>query len=239
MAEEKIETNRNYEEIDRPYDSSLSRSEYAPDNGNLETHPVKSDGGMGDIWIKNYIRSENWKPKSVGFYINGLTGYAEFSNVFVTGNINAVTGSIGGFEIGSDYIRDSIDSFGLASTVAIGDDVRFWAGETFKNRATAIFRIHESGAMVASSATITGEVNATSGTFSGAITVTGSITGGLIRTSAGSNRVELNGTDNALYLYSGNVKRIAINSIGMKVYNGSGDQTGQIYSVSLVANEIT
>lgn len=66
----------------------------------------------------------------------------------ILGAITADSGSIGGFDIGSDYIRDVANSFGLASTVSGGDDVRFWAGDTFANRATAPLRILESGVMV-------------------------------------------------------------------------------------------
>src|SRR3990167_8876309 len=35
----------------------------------------------------------------------------------ISGTITATTGAIGGFDIGSDYIRDTANSFGLASTV--------------------------------------------------------------------------------------------------------------------------
>lgn len=128
------ETNQNYETIDRPYDSFLEREETlrvgqsnsssaqkvvekppvnavstasspsSGSNGNVETQPVKSDGSFGDVWIKNFIRSENWKPKKVGFYIDGLTGYAEFCNVYVSGNIQALTGLIGGWTIGASTI---------------------------------------------------------------------------------------------------------------------------------------
>ena len=54
-----------------------------------------------------------------------------------------------GFTIGADYIKDNGDSFGLASTVSGSDDVRFWAGDTFANRATADFRVYESGTVYA------------------------------------------------------------------------------------------
>lgn len=64
-----------------------------------------------------------------------------------SGSITASSGAIGGFDIGTDYVRDVANSFGLASTVTAGDDVRFWAGSTFANRATASFRITESGLM--------------------------------------------------------------------------------------------
>ena len=174
----------NYEKINQPYNSLLQRVPetssqstpravgepnstnytqeydggfgYSGENGNVQQMPVRDDGGIGDLWIKTFIKSVNWKPKKVGFYIDGGTGYAEFTNVFVSGNIEALTGSIGGFEIGSDYVRDEADSFGLSSTVTVGDDVRFWAGSTFDNRATAPFRVLESGIIVAESGTVGG-----------------------------------------------------------------------------------
>lgn len=69
---------------------------------------------------------------------------------------NNATSSIGGFQIGADYIRDVANSFGLASTVTGGDDVRFWAGATFANRATAPARITEAGVATFSSGTVGG-----------------------------------------------------------------------------------
>ena len=69
---------------------------------------------------------------------------------------NNATSSIGGFQIGADYIRDVANSFGLASTVTGGDDVRFWAGATFANRSTAPARITEAGVATFSSGTVGG-----------------------------------------------------------------------------------
>uniref|UniRef100_A0A6M3XH95 Uncharacterized protein n=1 Tax=viral metagenome TaxID=1070528 RepID=A0A6M3XH95_9ZZZZ len=85
------------------------------------------------------------------FSIDAATGSATFA-----GTLSAPTGTIGGFTIGADYIKDAADSFGLASTVSGGDDVRFWAGDTFANRATAPFRITEAGTIVATSAVVNG-----------------------------------------------------------------------------------
>ena len=70
------------------------------------------------------------------------------SMLSITGSISATTGTIGGFNIGADYIRDTINSSGIASTITGGDDVRFWAGATFANRATAPFRVTEGGTVV-------------------------------------------------------------------------------------------
>lgn len=126
MAEE---TNRNYEEIYRPYDSYLQRSVTVDessdttqseadttdstttnaggtsgDNGSVESQPVKSSGAMGDLWITNVIRSTNWKPKKVGFYIDGQTGYAEFSDVYVGGTITADIAIIGGWTVNASSL---------------------------------------------------------------------------------------------------------------------------------------
>lgn len=83
-------------------------------------------------------------------------GVLTATGAVITGTLTATTGAIGGFDIGADYIRDAANSMGLASTVTGGDDVRFWAGDTFANRATADFRVTEAGAVTASSMTITG-----------------------------------------------------------------------------------
>lgn len=119
-----------YENIDQPYNSSLDRSVSNPtpaNNGNVMTQPVKSDGDSGDVWINNFIRSVNWQPKNVGFYINGQTGYAEFSNVFVSGNIQALTGTIGGFTINATNL--SVTSGGNTVTISSGTNA-FIAGPT-------------------------------------------------------------------------------------------------------------
>jgi hypothetical protein len=93
------------------------------DNGSVETQPVKSDGGMADLWINNMIRSTNWKPKKVGFYIDGQTGYAEFTNVYVSGNIQALTGLIGGWTIGPDSLYGTTTGIiKTGATVGIGSN---------------------------------------------------------------------------------------------------------------------
>lgn len=89
--------------------------------------------------------------------------YWNGSTLVINGSITATTGAIGGFNIGSDYIRDAANSFGLASTVTGGNDVRFWAGDTFANRATAPLRLYEDGSIIGTNATFTGALFATSG----------------------------------------------------------------------------
>src|SRR3990167_6972156 len=73
----------------------------------------------------------------VKLYIGNTTSYFNWTgtDVVIAGSITATSGTIGGFNVGSDYIRDVADSFGLASTVTGSDDIRFWAGPTFALRA--------------------------------------------------------------------------------------------------------
>lgn len=99
----------------------------AADNGNVQTMAVNSDGGMGDVWINNFIRSSNWKPKAVGFYIDGLTGHAEFSDVYVVGTIVAASGTIGGFTIGPTNLSASA---GGNTTILSSGSTAFSAGPT-------------------------------------------------------------------------------------------------------------
>jgi hypothetical protein len=128
--------------------------------GSVETMPVKSDGALSDIWIKNFIRSENWKPKTVGFYIDGGTGYAEFTNVFVSGEIKALTGLIGGFTIGA---TDLSATDGVNTTILSSGPVAFTAGPTGAPTVT----ITQSGYFTATRANITGSITAQSGAIGG------------------------------------------------------------------------
>lgn len=96
------------------------------------------------------------------FSVN-LAGDLIATSATISGSITATTGAIGGFNIGADYIRDVANSFGLASTVTGGNDVRIFVGDTFANRATAPLRIYENGDIVGTQATFTGTLNATGG----------------------------------------------------------------------------
>jgi hypothetical protein len=144
-------------------------------NGSNQVQSVKSDGAIGDVWIRNYIRSENWKPSTQGFAIDGQTGYAEFHNVKVIGNITAVTGSIGGFFIGA---TDLISTLNGNTTKISSGPIAFSAGPTGAPTITI---------------TQAGAINASSGVIGGFTITSTELYGGIIKTSdtvsAGSNGV--------------------------------------------------
>lgn len=106
-----------------------------------------------------WLGAEKWSDAPFRVAPDG-TFYATAGNI--TGTIVATVGTIGGFDIGADYVRDVANSMGLASTVTGGDDVRFWAGDTYANRATAPFRVTEAGVVTGSNVNITGGSVATS-----------------------------------------------------------------------------
>lgn len=74
---------------------------------------------------------------------------------------------VGAFEIGADYVRDAANTFGLASTVTGGNDLRVWAGDSFANRASAPLQMYEDGFIFAK------DIVLAKGNLSGASGVTG------------------------------------------------------------------
>lgn len=63
---------------------------------------------LGNVANENYLKWDNSAGKLI-----------------VRGDLEVDLATIGGFDIGEDYIRDTTNSFGLASTITAGDDIRF------------------------------------------------------------------------------------------------------------------
>lgn len=87
-----------------------------------------------------------------------------------------------------------------------GSLVRIFAGSTYENRASAPFRVTESGEMYATKAHIQGEVIATSGSFSGELKgATGTFTGSLTAGDANGERIIIDSGAKSIGLISGNL----------------------------------
>lgn len=83
--------------------------------------------------------------------------------------------------------------------------VRIFSGSTYENRASAPFRVTESGEMYATKAHIQGEVVATSGSFSGELKgATGTFTGSLAAGDANGERIIIDSGAKLIGLISGN-----------------------------------
>lgn len=125
---------------------------------------LTSSGG-NSIVSQGNLQSGNYSANS-GYQFTP-NGDAILNNAFIRGKITATAGGvIGGFDIGADFIRDTGNSFGLSSAITTWDDIRFWAGATLANFASAPLRVTEAWAIYASSADVTGKITATSGAIS-------------------------------------------------------------------------
>lgn len=109
---------QDYTKISPAYDSFMTRGDQPSVGAGIEgvgvstqnenpDAPVRDGGSIKDMWIQNFIRSQHWKPKSSGFYLDGETGYAEFSKGFISGDFT-VAGNliIGGLSITIDNTKN-------------------------------------------------------------------------------------------------------------------------------------
>lgn len=139
----------------------------------LYDYNVTTYGAAFGVPTGAWLKVDPTNGVRIGFNGTTYTQIDASGNASFSGAITSTSGTIGGFSLGSDYIRDTANSMGLASTVTGGDDVRFWAGDTFANRATAAFHVTEAGALTATNATISGAITATSGSITGKLTMAG------------------------------------------------------------------
>jgi len=110
------------------------------------------------------------------------TGALVATNATITGSLTATTGAIGGWTVGATTLTGgdlTLDSGNTKITAGTGDDIiaidaadatyRLAIGDAVY--ADAPFSVSKAGVLVASSATITGTINATAGAFTGALTL--------------------------------------------------------------------
>ena len=119
-------------------------------------------------------------------YIGGASGWAIASEQLTSTNIGLYAGESARLQVGANS-----DIAGVAAT-ALATDVALWAGDTYANRASADFRVRADGQLYATGAILSGAITATSGTITGDLTVTGggklSASGvGIVLTATGMN----------------------------------------------------
>jgi len=96
---------------------------------------------------------------------SALIGYGGSDEKFkldaATGAITAVSGTVGGWTLGTNSFTANGGIVGLSSAITTGNDIRFFAGST--TLTSAPFRVAEDGSLVATDATITGTTQTNSG----------------------------------------------------------------------------
>jgi len=139
-----------------------------------ENEVITSDK-LDDLWIKNFIKSVNYQPKKQGFMIDGVKGTIECrdfysNNAVIEGNITAVTGTIGGWVIGSTTLTGTgvtLSSDGNAS-IAFGTipPTSPTTGTGIYIDKTGLYGIYENTQYIKISAT-NGSITANWGTIGG------------------------------------------------------------------------
>ena len=196
----------------------------------FETLSVRSLVAGNAVMASNSlsVTKKNFTDDTAGFWVGLVAGVAKLylgnttnsikwsgTALTIVGNLTATTGTIGGWTIGATSLTagSGANTTGLDSG---GSNPAFYAGSATPG--SAPFRVTQAGALVASSATITGTITSTSGTIGGftlgATTIsggssmvldstgTGIITAGTIRTASSGTRIELTPT-NEIKFYNG------------------------------------
>lgn len=212
--------------------------------GNVSEPSVKTSGDMSDVFIQNFIRSINWKPKKQGFTLNGDTGYAEFSNVFISGGVEATSGSIGGWNIAASEL------FSGNVKLQSADERILMGGATTYNTGIGIFLGKDGidykfrvGDPSGNKMTWDGSVLGITGNITGS-----TITGGIVQTKTSGERIVL--TDNyestgdpalAMYENAQVVGRIepllGVSGNGFRMYANDNSEVDQVQiSVTTAGN---
>ena len=117
---------------------------------------------VGDLWVDgaDLRRCQTKKTSTQSYNVNDwviAVNYDNTKTVIDGGLVTSGTIQVAG---STASILAGITGNGTAST-----SVRFWAGASFENRATAPFRVLQDGTLYATKANITGTINATAGSF--------------------------------------------------------------------------
>lgn len=159
------------------FEVSSSGKLYAK-NGVFDGRIYALSGNIGGWTINTSSLSANGITINSNGSLTGGTDYAwsitkngkaTFSSADISGKITATSGKIAGYTINGDILYGSQVGMDAES----GGHYAFWAGASVNNTENAPFRVGHDGSLRATSADITGNINATSGTFRN-VTVTDS-----------------------------------------------------------------
>lgn len=127
---------------------------------------------VGDLWVdgKELRRCITAKTSSQAYNVNDWVIAVYYDNTKTTIDGGIVTS--GTIQVAGDNasILAGITGDGTADS-----SIRFWAGASFENRATAPFRVQQDGSVVMTKATVEGVINALSGYIGGFKIETGKI----------------------------------------------------------------
>lgn len=179
---------------------------------------------IDNIWIKTFIKSQNYKPGVNGFMIDGISGDVEFGEGNFRGEITATSGKIGS---ATNYW--SIGENGLTAFSTDADVIINYGKTDFgQDGVTGFILGYDYSAAkpkfeIGSSANKIFKYDGTDLTMVG-----GTITGGIIQSATSGVRVKIE--SNSIYLYDASVARAIL--IGgnnpLVLYDSGGTDQGRI-----------
>ena len=127
---------------------------------NIAIYVGVGDNGMADAPFRVYHDGSLVATKAT------ITGNITAESGTFNGTINATSGNINGWTIGNGglYFNNDITGCGLLGTT-VHANIAIYAGANSSRIGTAPFRVYHDGSLVATSATITGTINANYGYF--------------------------------------------------------------------------
>lgn len=119
---------------------------------------------IGDLWVngKDLRRCQTKKTQGQSYNINDWVVAVDYDNTKTVIDGGLVTS--GTIQVAGD--NKSILA-GMTGQGTAANSIRFWAGASFENRATAPYRVMQDGSVVMTKATVEGVINAISGYIGG------------------------------------------------------------------------
>lgn len=119
---------------------------------------------IGDLWVngKDLRRCQTKKKQGQSYNINDWVVAVDYDNTKTVIDGGLVTS--GTIQVAGD--NKSILA-GMTGQGTAASSIRFWAGASFENRATAPYRVMQDGSVVMTKATVEGVINAISGYIGG------------------------------------------------------------------------
>lgn len=119
---------------------------------------------IGDLWVngKDLRRCQTKKTQGQSYNVNDWVVAVDYDNTKTVIDGGLVTS--GTIQVAGD--NKSILA-GITGQGTAANSIRFWAGASFENRATAPYRVMQDGSVVMTKATVEGVINAISGYIGG------------------------------------------------------------------------